>query len=139
MALAISFFFPQTVLGNDTETSILGLFKIGINSTTNTPYIIDKGFNNDDLNNQVSGSAVDSGLFQKGIQVVTSFFQWVVDGLGNVLGVLKVLFSFLFAPFIFVLRPDLLGNAPFFVKMIFAVPLVFMTFIGGIRFIRGLS
>lgn len=137
MALAVSFFFPQVLLGSSGETSILGLFKIGINTTTNEPYIIGSGWNNAELSSQIDNSAIESGWFQKGIQVVTSFFQWVVDGLGNVLGTFKILFAFIFSPFIFVMRPDLMGNAPFYVKMIFAIPLVFIVFIGGIKFIRG--
>jgi len=138
MALAVSFFFPQTILGEG-ETSILGVFNVGINTTTNQPYIIGAGFSNSDLNSQFSGDSTDSGLFQKGVNIVTSFFQWVVDGLGNVLGTIKILFAFLFSPFIFVMRPDLMGNAPFFVKMIFAIPLVFIVFMGGVKFIRGLN
>lgn len=139
MALSVSFFFPQVLLGSSGETSILGIFKVGINSTTNEPYIMDDGWNNVGLDDLTNNNAVSEGWFQKGIQVVTGFFQWIVDGLGNVLGTFKILFSFIFSPFIFVLRPDLMGNAPFFVKMIFAIPLVFIVFIGGIKFIRGIQ
>lgn len=139
IALAVSFFFPQVLLGSSGETSILGLFKVGINATNGEPYIMEQGWNNNELQSQVDNTAVTEGWFQKGIQVVTGFFQWIVDGLGNVLGTFKILFSFLFSPFIFVLRPDLMGNAPFFVKMIFAIPLVFITFIAGLKFIRGLQ
>jgi len=139
MALAVSFFFPQVLLGSGSETSILGIFKVGINNVTNEPYIVDDGWNNVGLDDLTNNDAVSEGWFQKGIQVVTGFFQWIVDGLGNVLGTFKILFSFIFSPFIFVLRPDLMGNAPFFVKMIFAIPLVFIVFIGGIKFIRGLQ
>lgn len=135
MALSISFFFPQTILGGG-ETSILGLFNVGINQTTQEPYIIASGFANDDLNAQFSNNPTETGLFQKGINIITNFFQFIVDGLGNVIGVIKLLFMFIFSPFVFVLNPNLLGGAPFFVKMIFAIPLVFICFMGVIAFIR---
>lgn len=135
MALAISFFFPQTILGSG-ETSILGIFNVGINSTTNQPYIISSGFSNADLNAQFSSNPTETGLFQKGINIVTSFFQFIVDGLGNVIAIIKIMFAFLFSPFVFVLRPELMGGSPFFVKMIFAIPLVFITFMGIVAFIR---
>lgn len=135
MTLAISFFFPSTVLGSG-ETSILGIFHVGVNSTTNEPYIVSSGFNNSDLTAQISNNPTDSGVFQKGVNIITSFFQWIVDGLGNVLGVIKLFFAFVFAPFIFVLKPELMGGAPFFVKMIFAIPLTFIVFGSIIEFIR---
>jgi hypothetical protein len=138
MALAISFFFPQTVLG-DSESNILGIFKIGVNSTTNEVYIQDVGFANDRINTLTTNNEVDEGFFQKGINVVTTFFQYIADGLGNVLGVIKILFAFIFSPFIFVLDPQLLGEAPSFVKLIFALPLVFLTFMGIIKLIRGIN
>jgi len=138
MMLAVSFFFPQIILGGG-ETNILGLFKVGINSTTNEPYIQDQGWNNSDLDNQFNNDPTNSGWFHKGVQAVTSFFQWIVDGLGNVLGTIKILFAFIFSPFIFVLNPSLMGNAPFYVQMIFAIPLVFIAFLGTLKFIRGLQ
>jgi hypothetical protein len=139
ICLSVSFFFPQVLLGSSGETSILGIFKIGINSTNNEPYIMGSGWNNGDLNTQSTGSDVNAGWFHKGVQAITTFFQWVVDGLGNILGTIKVLLAFTFSPFIFVLRPDLMGNAPFYVKMIFTIPLIFIVFIGGIKFIRGIQ
>jgi hypothetical protein len=142
MALAISFFFPQTVLGTNADNSILGIFRIGIDNSTNEVYILPDaydGFSVSELNSARDGSSTESGWFQRGVQYVSSFFQWVVDGLGNILSTLKILLAFTFSPFIFVLNPSLLGGAPFFVKLIFAVPLVFLTFMGGIKFIRGLG
>jgi hypothetical protein len=137
IALCVSFFFPQIILGSG-NTSILGIFNVGINATTNEPYISSTGFSNSDLNNAINqDQSTEQGLFQRGINVVTSFFQFIVDGLGNVLGVVKILFAFLFSPFILVLSPDLLGNAPFYVKLGFAIPLVFLAFMGVISFIRG--
>jgi hypothetical protein len=139
MALAVSFFFPNIILCNSNEpnceTSILGLFKLNI--TDGHINVVDHDWNNTELEFQKSGTPVQSGWFQQGIAVVTGFFQWVVDGLGNVLGTFKILTAFIFSPFTFILKPDLMGNAPFFVKMIFAIPLVFIVFFASIKFIRG--
>lgn len=137
MALAVSFFFPQTVLG-DSETSILGIFHIGINETTNEPYISESGFANNDLASMTSNSETESGFWHV-VQKIGGVFQWIVDGLGNVLGAIKILVKFIFSPFIFVLTPSLMGGAPFFVKLIFAVPLVFIVFMGVIKIIRGIN
>ena len=136
MALAVSFFFPQTILGTG-EESILGIFNVGINETTNQPYIVSSGFANSDLNAQIGGDEKQSGFWHV-VQAGKSLFQWVVDGLSNVLSTLKILFKFLFSPFIFVLNPALLGGAPFYVKMIFAIPLVFIVFMSSLKFIRGM-
>jgi len=137
MSLAVSFFFPQTILGNG-ETNILGIFKVNVNSTNGEIYINETGWANSDLNVQQSGDETQEGWFKKGIQAVSSIFQWVVDGLGNILGTLKVLVKFTFSPFIFVLNPDLMGGAPFFVKLIFAIPLVFIMLMATVKFIRGM-
>lgn len=136
MALAVSFFFPQTILSNQ-DTSILGIFHVGLDSN-NQPYLNSTGFSDSDLNNQVNNDETESGFWHV-VQKAGGVFQWIVDGLGNVLGTIKILFKFTFSPFIFVMSPDLLGGAPFFVQLIFAIPLVFMVFYAGLKFIRGLQ
>jgi hypothetical protein len=136
MCLAVSFFFPTAILGEG-ETSILGIFDVGINETTGRVYIVDSGFTNDDLNAQLDASSTEAGLFQRGINIVTSFFQFIVDGLANILGIIKIFFAFLFSPFVFVLNPQIMGGAPFYVQMIFAIPLVFLCFMGIVKLVGG--
>lgn len=138
MAIAVSAFYPEVVLGNDKQNSIMGIFNVAVNSTTGEIYINETGFSDPNLNDEVFNDETESGFFKRGLEGASQFFQNFVDGLQNVLGVVKILFKFLFSPFIFVFSPELMGGAPFFIKIIFALPLVFMALMAIIRFIRGI-
>jgi hypothetical protein len=136
MAIAVTAFFPQTIVTQE-DNNILRLFKLQYNPTTNEVILNETGFADPDLNTYVDNSPTESGIFQSVLEGASDFFQSFVDGLKNVLGVVKIMFKFLFSPFIFVLDPELMGSAPFYVKLIFAIPLVFMALMGLVQFVRG--
>lgn len=138
IALSVSFFFPQIVLDSPNQ-SILGIFHIGYNESTKEVFISRSGFADANLDAQVFNDETKGGLWQSLGASVSSFFQAFTDGLRNVLGIMKILFKFLFSPFIFVMDPLLLGGAPSFVKLIFALPLVILGLIAIVKFIRGVG
>lgn len=138
MAIAVVCFFPQTVLNED-NNSLLSIFHLYYNETTNSVDITQSGFADSGLNLETGSTETESGFWKRGLEGASQFFQSFVDGLQNVLGAIKILFRFLFSPFIFVMNPELMGEAPFFVKLIFALPLVFIALITVIKFIRGIQ
>lgn len=138
IAIAVSFFFPQVVL-NKPDQSILGLFHITYNTTTSEVQITEKGFTDTTLEAQTTNKETEAGFWQSLGQSISTYFQSFTDGLKNVIGVLSILLRFLFSPFLFVADPNLLGNAPSYVKVIFALPLVLLALISTIKVIRGVS
>ena len=82
------------------------------------------------------GNETDQTMFKRG-KLFSSGFQWVVDGLSNVMGLVTVLFKILFSPFIVFGQLVSLG-APSALIFLFAIPLVFALFIGFVMFIRGI-
>ena len=137
IAIAVSLFFPQTILQGE-DNNLLRVFKVYYNESTDSIQIY-SGFADDDLQTLVFDDEDKPGFFQSILGSASDFFQSFVDGLRNVLGVIKILFKFLFSPFIFIMTPELMGSAPIYVKMIFALPLVLLALVGLIKFIRGVN
>lgn len=139
MAIAVSLFFPQVVIDPDEQISILGIFDVSYNSTTNEVYMGNSAsFSSDSgLNTEIDTSNTEGGIFQNILDAGSQYYQSFIDGLKNVLGVIKIIAKFLFSPIIFVASPDLLGSAPVYIKMIFALPLILMALIGLVKLISG--
>ena len=139
MAIAVSFFFPQVVISPDKQVSVLGIFDVYVNSTTGTIAMGNSDrFNDDSLNDAIPNDGkTNSGIFATIGNYASSFFQFVVDGLKNVLGFIAMMGKFLFSPILFVADPNLLGGPPIYIKMIFALPLILMGAIALVRFIAG--
>lgn len=139
MAIAVSSFFPSVIFTQG-DNNILSIFHIQYNETSG---VIDvgtqTGFADSNLDQYSTNEPDNPGFWQGVINSIGGFFQSFVDGLKNVLGALKILGKFLFSPFLFIADPNLMGSAPFFVKMIFALPLVLMGLFGIMKFIRGLQ
>lgn len=141
LAIATSFFNPSIVLSNNNNntTSILGLFDVGYNTTTNEPYVRSSEWGNEEIATELdyTTSATTGGnIFKKAIDATSSFFQWMIDGLANVMNVIKLMAKFAFSPFLLFTHIVKLG-APFQLLFIFAIPLTFMFILAFIRFIRG--
>jgi hypothetical protein len=139
MAIAVSMFFPQVVLNPDEQTSVLGLFDVSYNSTSKEVYMgSSQYFKDSTLNSElVQTDNNNTGIFQNIIDTGQQYYQSFIDGLKNVMGAVKIFTKFIFSPIIFVSSPDLLGDAPIYVKLIFALPLILMAFFGLVKFIRG--
>lgn len=137
MAISVSMFFPTIVLDSG-NTSILGIFHVNLNSTTNeVTFENSASFTDNELNTAVNTADTDGSIFATIGNYASQFFQSIVDGLKNVLGVIKIMGKFLFSPVLFLGSADLLGDAPIYVKLIFALPLILMAFFGLTKFVRG--
>jgi hypothetical protein len=93
-AIACSFWHPEIVFGENQPTNMLtGMFKMNSTNPQNIQ------FASAELNNSLDSKDSNSGIFKVGSDIVSSF-QWVADGLGNVLAVIAMIFKAVFSPFI---------------------------------------
>lgn len=138
MAIVVSSFFPSIVL-SENDNNILKIFKVYYNASSDSVVLGGSGFADGDLSDFAYNEPTEPGFFQSVLESASSFFQSFVDGLKNVLGALKILGKFLFSPFIFIGSPEIMGSAPVFIKLLFALPLVLLSLIGLMKFIRGVQ
>lgn len=121
-AIACSFAMPTWVFGN--QNILTSMFNINSTNITTTQQV---GFGANELNQP-------NTTFKAGYEGAAAT-QFVVDPLGNVIGIVGFIFRFLFSPFIIFYNLVTIG-APVPMIFIFAMPVVFLVFWGIIVFIR---
>jgi hypothetical protein len=129
MAIAVSFWQPSVIFGDDNGKNMLSVFGIdSYNSTTNKPIVPDS---------LTAGNSTNfDQLTKQGTEGSSTGFLALVDGLLNVLGFIGLLLSFLFSPFI-IFAHFLKIGAPIEMLFVFALPIIFMVLIAFIHFIGG--
>ena len=132
LAIACVFWQPSIIFeGSEQGNSVLSF--IGINSynqTTNEPIIDPVGSTSNDVNN--SNSQLSTSRTS---ETSLGNFQFIVDPIFNAFGWVNLFFKVLFSPWIIFTSPQM-GNAPLPIFFIYAVPIIFITLIGIIFFIR---
>lgn len=128
-AIACSFWQPNIIFGEGNVNMLTTMYNFNENSVT--PAVVNNsvGFGDTGLNNP-------DQMFKSGKEG-TSSFQWIVDPLGNIIGFIGMFFKALFSPFtifMYMINPQV--GAPVPIMWIFAVPLIFLVFLGFIIFIR---
>lgn len=140
LALAISFWHPEAVFGNNNNLLSVMSFNSsqGINGTIDT-LPRDISFTGQ-IASQVSTNNTDPSAgtwFDQIKQGISSVVQPFIDGLGNVINGIKVFFSFIFSPWHLLIDPAFTGM-PAMIVFVLVLPLSFWLMIEIMYFIRGL-
>jgi len=133
IAIAVSFWQPDLLYGSGGSATngvnILSPFGVTYNQSTGQPQI---PYDQQSLSNK----SETAQMLSQGSEGTGQSFWLLIDPLHNVMSFISILFNFLFSPII-IFGHLLSMGAPIIAVMVFALPLVFLVFLGVIYFIGG--
>lgn len=139
MALCATLYAPEVILGESQDGTILSFFKVSSFNGT---------ISDDDPNQNISlgdgfatefnlePNAESQSVFSKIINNIGGAFNYLIDGLANVLGVFKLVFRVIFSPIILLFSPAAVGM-PTIIGLFIGLPTALLMIFAIVAFIAG--